>query len=82
MGQVFIPTTLAGDVQVGEMIDEMMAEAPECKDDYFLVDDFGDEINIKAFDGVGVDAYCKAHGITPRDYCMEMMRQQNENKGV
>lgn len=76
--EIFIPTILIEyqDI-IDTMVDKMIKECPSCFDDYFLVDELNDEINIKAFKKDGVDKICKKYKITPRDYCMAAMTLQN-----
>lgn len=64
-------------VRVSNVIAEIK-QNPETENDYCLVDKMEDEINIKVFIGSLVDETCREYSCTPRDFLMEMMRQQNE----
>ena len=79
--EIFVPSFLNNDIDIkiiNQQIDKMMEACPECENDYFLVDLLGDELNIKAFNKIEVDKSCKKYNFTPREFCMEQMRQQNK----
>jgi len=79
-GRIFVPTILNNkkDLKVIEqMISKMVKKCPECENDYFLVDELSNEINVKAFNGVLVDRICNEINITPYEFCMMKMRDQN-----
>jgi len=75
--QIFIPTLLMDSIdEIESAIDQMELLDPNCIGDYFLVDQLREEIVIKSFKKNEVDMICSKHNITPRDYCMAVMRKQ------
>ncbi len=63
-----------------ELYEDIIHKIPESENDYFLVDELGDDINIKAFKGDELDNFCKENNITPTEYLMQVMYNQNINR--
>ena len=80
MNLVYLPDRFTDEQieQAMNLIDQQIKETPECLNHYVLVDQLGNEINIKFFKPDGVMEFCKENNITPRELMMFMMREQNQ----
>jgi len=77
--KIYVPDHLDDSdyLEIMDEISSMKEEHPECKDDFFLVDEIDGELNIKTFIPETLTDLCIKMKKTQREVIMAIMRMQN-----